>query len=55
MGSKKSPKNWTDDTEEPNHGLARTLLICEANNQLLSSKIEAETHYQNVVRDSTIV
>ena len=33
-GSKRNPKNSTDDTEEPNHELARTLLICEANKQL---------------------
>ena len=34
-GSKRNPKNSTDDTEEPNHGLAGTLLlICEANSQL---------------------
>ena len=33
--SLRNPKNSTDDTEEPNHGLARTLLlICEANSQL---------------------
>ena len=54
-GSKRNPKNSTDDTEEPNHALARTLLlICEANSQLSEAGIEAETHYQNVVRDSTI-
>ena len=50
-GSKRNPIS-IDDTEEPNHGLARTLLlICEANSQL--SQAESRQKLTNKMLSGT--